>query len=86
MGTLGNRQNLYLHRSQPQGECTGKMLGDHADKPLNGAKDHPMDHNRAMLQAVLTDILQIEPLRQLRIQLDRTALPGTAQTVLNVEV
>ena len=62
------------------------MLGDDADEPLDGAEHHPVDHHGTMLLAVLAGVLQIEPLRQLGIQLDGAALPCTAKAVLNVEV
>ncbi len=62
------------------------MLGDDADEPLDGAQHHPVDHDGAVLLAVLAHVLQLEALRQLAVQLDGAALPGAAQGVGQMEV
>ena len=62
------------------------MLGDHADKPLDGSQQGPVDHDGPVLLAVLAHVLQLEPLGHLHIQLDGAALPGPAQAVGEVEV
>ena len=35
--SVGDRQNFYLHRSQPHRESAGEMLSDHADEAFDGA-------------------------------------------------
>ena len=64
LGPVGNGQDLHLHRREPGGERTGEVLGDHADEPLDGAQQRPVDHDGAMLLAVLTHILQLKPDRK----------------------
>ena len=68
------------------GNAPRKVLGDDADEPLDGAQHHPVDHDGAVLLAVLAGVLQLEPLGQLAVQLDGAALPGPAQGVGQVEV
>ena len=62
------------------------MLGEDADEALDGAEAHAMDHDRALLLAVLGGILQVEVQRHLEVQLDGAALPGASDAVLEVEV
>ena len=62
------------------------MLGQDADEALDGAEDHAVDHDGTMLLAVSAGVGQVETLGQVHIQLDGTALPGTAQAVGEVEV
>lgn len=45
-----------------------------------------MDHDRSVLFAVGAHISEIESLRHLKIQLNRTALPRSLQAVLQMEV
>ena len=45
-----------------------------------------MDHDRAFLLAVTVGVLQFKVQRQLEVELDGTALPGTAEAVGQVEV
>ena len=45
-----------------------------------------MDHDGAVLLAVLSGVLQFKPLRQLAVQLDGAALPGAAQGIGQMEV
>ena len=83
---VGDGKDLHLDRGQPGGEGPGKVLGDDADEPLDGAQQRPVDHDGAVLLAVLADILQVEALGHLEVQLDGAALPGPAQGVGQVEV
>ena len=45
-----------------------------------------MEHDGAVLCAVLADVGHVKLLRHLEVELDRAALPGTADAVLEVEV
>ncbi len=45
-----------------------------------------MKHDRPVLLAILSDIVEIKSLWQLEIQLDRAALPRSADGILDMEV
>ena len=62
------------------------MLGQDADKALDRTKDHAVDHDGPVLLTVLAHVLQFKTLRQLEIELDGRALPGTAEAVHQMEV
>ena len=62
------------------------MLCDDADEALDGAQQRPVDHDGAVLLAVLAHILQVEALGHLEVQLDGAALPGPAQGIGQMEV
>ena len=83
---VGDGKDLHLDRGQPHREGPGKVLGDDADEPLDGAQQGPVDHHGAVLLPVLSHILQVEALGHLEVQLDGAALPGPAQGVGQVEV
>ena len=79
-------QDLCLHRRKPAGESTGIVLNQDADKALNGAVNHAVQHDRTMLLAVLPHIGEIELLRHQHIKLNRAALPGTANGIFQMEI
>ena len=83
---VGDGHDLDLHGREPQRERTGVVLGEDADEALDRAEAHTVDHDRAMLLTVRADILEVKALGHLHIELDRAALPGTAEAVLQVEV
>ena len=85
-GAVGHGQDLDLHRRQPRGERTGKVLGDNADEALDGAQQRTVDHNGAVPLAVLADVLQLKAFGHLEVQLDGAALPGAAQRISQMEV
>ena len=66
-------QELDLNGAQPDRERAGEVLGDDADEPLHAAQNHPMDHDGAVLLAVLSGVLQFKPLRQLAVQMGAAA-------------
>ena len=76
---LGDRKRLDLHGGQPGGELTRKVLNQNTDEALDGAKAHAMQHDGALLGAVGVHVLQIKVERHLEVELDGTALPGTAE-------
>ena len=62
------------------------MLDQDADEALERADDRAVEHDRAMLLAVLADVGRIEPLGQHGVGLDRADLPGAADRVGQVEL
>ena len=68
------------------GEGSREMLDQNADKPLNGTEYHPVNHDGTVLLAVGSVVFQFKPLRQLEVQLNGSALPGTANSVYQMEV
>ena len=62
------------------------MLGQDADEAFDRAVADAVNHNRALAAAVHIDVLQVEVQRHLEVQLNRAALPGTAEAVAQVEV
>lgn len=68
------------------GNAPGIVLGEDADEALDRAEAHTVNHDRTVLLAVRADILEIKALGHLHIELDRAALPGTAEAVLQMEV
>ena len=62
------------------------MLDQDTDETLDRTKYYAVDHDRAMLLAVSSNVLQFETLRQLEVKLDRTALPCSADRVYQMEV
>ena len=83
---LRDGKRLDLHGSQPGGELARKVLNQNTDEALDGAKAHAMQHDGALLGAVGVHVLQIKVERHLEVELDGTALPGTTERVLQVEV
>ena len=62
------------------------MLDQNADKALDRAEYHAVNHDWAVLLSVRSHILQLKPLGQLEVQLNRSALPGTSDAVHQMEV
>ena len=77
---------LDLHGGQPGGELARKVLNQNTNEALDGAKAYAMQHDGALLGAVGVHVLQIKVERHLEVELNGTALPGTAERVLQVEV
>ena len=62
------------------------MLDEDSDETFDGSEHHPVNHDGAVLLAVRAGVFQVKPQRQLEIQLDGTALPGSSQGILQMEV
>ena len=77
---------LDLHGGQPGGELARKVLNQNTNEALDGAKTYAVQHDGALLGAVGVHVLQVKVERHLEVKLDGTALPGTAERVLQVEV
>ena len=83
---LRDGKRLDLHGSQPGGELARKVLNQNTNEALDGAKAHAVQHDGALLGAVGVHVLQVKVERHLEVELHGTALPGTAERVLQVEV
>ena len=68
------------------------MLSDNRDEPLHTSQDRSMDHDRSRRRLVWirrlfrSTILEVEPLRELEIQLNRRALEGPLQSIFDRDV
>ena len=62
------------------------MLDQDSDETLDGTEYHTVDHDRSVFLSVGSRILQVEPEGQLEVKLDRTALPGPSDGILQMEV
>ncbi len=83
---LVDRQDHSLDRGQPQGEFACKMFHKNTEEPFHGTVDHPVDHDGPMLFIVRAFVCQVKTFRQRHVQLNCAALPGSAQSVLDVDV
>ena len=83
---VGDRQQLGLHRGEPERECAREMFGQDTDKPFDASEHNPVDHHRTVFFTVLAGVGQVEPLGHLEVELDGAALPGASDRVLEVEV
>ena len=85
-GLLGHGKHLDLERREPRRELACVLLGEHANEALERAEARTVNHDRLLLGAVCVRVLQLEVMRELEVELDRAALPGTAKAVLQVEI
>ncbi len=83
---VGDRQHAHLFRSQPEGVITGVVLGHDPEEPFQRAEDGAVDHDRPLLAAISGDVVELEPFRQVEIQLDGGALPHPADGVFDLEI
>ena len=84
--TVCNGQDLDLNGSKPCRELTCEVLGKDTDETLDGAEYNTVDHNRTMTLVISTDVLSFKALRKLEVELNGSALPGTSDGILKVEV
>ena len=62
------------------------MLNQYTEKPLHRSQQRPMNHVRAMGLPILCDVGDIEPLWQIKIELDRRTLPRAPDSVFNLHI
>src|SRR6266540_4563217 len=79
---VGDGQHGRVDRGDPEGEVPGRMLDQDPQEALDGAENRAVEHDRAMLLAVLADVGQIEALAVLEVALDRPELPRASQGIL----
>ena len=63
-----------------------KVLSENSSHPLHTAKDCAMDHDRVLLLPLLVHVAQVEPHRELEVQLDGGALVLPLEGVLQGDV
>ena len=85
-GAVGHCHDFDLNGCKPCGESAGEMLGDNADEPFDRAENNAMNHDGAMLCAVRAGVFKFKPFGKLHVELNRAALPCSAETVRKVEV
>ena len=85
-GSVGNGKHRYLQRSQPQRERTCKMLGNNTDKSFDTAEYNSVYHNGTVLFTVCAGVLKLKSFGKLEVKLNSTALPGSSDTVTEMEV
>ena len=78
---VGNRHAEHLHGGQPRREGTCVVLEQHGEEAFDGAEQGAVNHHRALVGAVLRDVLELEALRQVEVELDGRDLPGAADGV-----
>ena len=67
-------------------QLASKVLSKNSSHPLHTAKDCAMDHDRVLLLPLLVNVAQVEPHRQLEVQLDGGALVLPLECVLQSDV
>ncbi len=83
---VGDIHDHRLGRCQPRRECAGVVLDEHADEPLERPEDRTVQHHRTLTAVVLRHVAGIETLGQIRIVLQRTALPVATQAIAQSEL
>ena len=81
-----DRYDCNLIRIEPERESALEVLCDDADETLERTEDGSVDNDRHLLSAVLVDICELEVMRELEVELDCTALPLTAKSILDLKV
>ena len=67
-------------------QLASKVFSENGNHPLHTAKDGTMDHDRVLLLPLLVNEAQVEPPRQLEVQLDGGALVLPLERVLQRDV
>src|SRR5437016_8621644 len=85
-GTFAYRDHRDLLPVEPQREVPGVVLDQTADKTLEAAKEHAVDHDRALALALLVHERDVEPLGQVEVDLDRRSLPLASDRIFHLDV
>ena len=80
----GSQDNL--HGSKPERERSGVMLDQHAHEPLERTRDRAMDHHRPFLFSVGIGILELEALRQVKVELNGGKLPLASDRIFGNKI
>src|SRR6266853_5288222 len=83
---FGDRDHRYLYGREPYGEGSGVVLDQHAEEALDRSVEGAVDHERLLAGTVLGYIFEIEALRQVEVELHGAELPGTADSIHELDV
>ena len=67
-------------------QLASKVFSENGNHPLYTAKDGTMDHDRVLLLPLFVNVAQVEPHRQLEVQLDGGTLVLPLERVLQGDV
>lgn len=84
-----DRNDENLSGRQPERPFTTKVLSRNRNKPFQATQYGTMDHHRSVdfaLILIRTTVFQVEPLRELEVELDGGTLVGTFESVLDGDV
>ena len=84
--TVSNGQDNRLSWRQPRRECSAVVLDKNPNEAFERAQKCTVDHEWTVLRPILTDVGQIEPLRQVEINLNGRALPPPTKCVNQLQV
>ena len=76
-----DRRDRNLVGRQPERQRAGVMFKQHRDEATDRTEHCMVDHYRDRAIAVRSDIRRVETARQNAVELNRSALPGSAQPI-----
>ena len=83
---VGNWEHDGLDGRQPERKRSGEVLDQNRNESLEAAENGTVDHHRPVLGVVGADVFQVEVLGLLVVELDRRALPLSANRIGDIEV
>src|ERR1039457_897695 len=83
---LRDRNAPHLLGREPEREVAARVLDEDAEETLERAEDGAMEDHRAVFDAILRDVVQVEELRQVEVALDGAELPRSSKGVVYTEV
>src|ERR1035437_9061848 len=83
---LRNRDDPHLLGGEPEREVAARVLDEDAEEPFERAENGAMEDHRAVFDAILRDVVQVEELRQVEVALDSPELPRSSKGVVYMEV
>src|SRR5690606_22513409 len=78
----GDCRDHHLQRGKPERKMPGIVFNQYAEEPLQRPGNGAVHHYRLLLFRIRTDVEGAEALRQVEVNLSRTALPFAANGVL----
>ena len=78
--------DLYLDGCEPIGERSGVVFDQDPHEAFHAAEDRPVEHDGPVFRSVVSDVTHVEFLGHLKVELDRPALPGASDAVLQMIV
>ena len=84
--TIGDRDDRHLDWCQPHREGTGVMLHEYPREALDRTCLGAVNHVRLLGGVPRAHVFELEPIWQAEVELDRRALPASADGVLDVNI